>query len=68
MKLLSLFKRLTRKQRSEAPAAAPAPTSTLAPTQRPRRRKKRNSKRNTPPGARRINANAHWLDQAQGKQ
>ncbi|MHA6830446.1 hypothetical protein [Ralstonia pseudosolanacearum] len=64
MKLLSLFKRLARKQRSDTPAVAPAPTSTPAPAQRPRRRKKRNSKRNAPPGSRRIDANAPWLDQA----
>ncbi|MFV8647325.1 hypothetical protein [Ralstonia pseudosolanacearum] len=64
MKLLSLFKRLVRKPRVEAPPTAPVPTSTPAPAPRKRRRKKRNSKRHTPPGARRIDPNTPWLNQA----
>ncbi|MBY4719879.1 hypothetical protein [Ralstonia mannitolilytica] len=66
MKLLSLFKRLTGEQRVDGLAAAPAPTSTPASAPRKRRRKKRKSKRHAPPGARSINANAPWLDQARG--
>ncbi|WP_144061892.1 hypothetical protein ABNQ24_12140 [Ralstonia pseudosolanacearum] len=64
MKLLSLFKRLMQQQRDDAPAATPMPTSPPASAPRKRRRKKRNSKRHAAPGARRIEPNASWLNQA----
>ncbi|UZF36215.1 hypothetical protein [Ralstonia pseudosolanacearum] len=67
MKLFAqLFKRLVRKQRIDAPAAAPAQASATAPAPRKPRRKRNSKKRRAAPGARRIDANAPWLNQARG--
>ena len=49
-----------------APAPAPAPATAHAPEPRKDRRKLKRGKRRGSPGARRIDPNGPWLDQAKG--
>ncbi|MDO3553094.1 hypothetical protein [Ralstonia pseudosolanacearum] len=61
-----MLKFISRLFRTAEPAPAPSPAPTPAPAKRQDRRKLKRAKRRASPGARKIDQNGPWLEQARG--